>query len=152
MLLMKEKKADKYPPIFYDVAGIACLICVPLIGWIPGPGGMPLLYLSLRLLGKNHKFPRDITNYLEEHGSKILDAVFPDIKVIMMAWDIVIVAVIAGAIFVGNGVTGPFTVFGLNIPEEIIISLSISVALFSFLAFLRNRRRWESIRKKMGKG
>jgi hypothetical protein len=44
--------------VVLDILGVLLIIAAGLIGWIPGPGGIPLLLAGLGLLAINHEWAR----------------------------------------------------------------------------------------------
>lgn len=57
--------------ILTDVLGVTMMIVAPLIGWLPGPGGIPLFIAGLGLLSINHQWAKRLLEYLKLHGSNI---------------------------------------------------------------------------------
>ena len=58
--------------IAVDVLGILLIIAAGLFGWLPGPGGIPLLLAGLSLLATNHEWARKLLHSLKENGNKII--------------------------------------------------------------------------------
>jgi hypothetical protein len=51
--------------IALDSMGIFLIIIAVPIGWLPGPGGIPLILIGLGLLAKNNKWARELLNNFE---------------------------------------------------------------------------------------
>ena len=56
--VMTTKKNDRplYQRILIDVAGFGLMIISPFLGWLPGPGGIPLFLAGLGLVSLNHEW------------------------------------------------------------------------------------------------
>ena len=126
-----------------DLAGIGCIALVPVLGPLPGPGGIPLLLTGLGLLAVNHEFARKWLRYAKKHSKSISDIVFPDILIIKWAWDIFAVSAL---------------LFGLWLSFQsewwLIRGLSIGTMASSSTIFMLNRDRitkLDNIFRKRGK-
>lgn len=51
---------------------------VVLFGWLPGPGGIPLLLLGLSLLAVNHDWAENWLNTAKHHGVSFRKWLFPN--------------------------------------------------------------------------
>ena len=51
---MRQKKYNLLKKLAIDIVGVVMIIGSILFGWIPGPGGIPLLIGGLGLLSVNH--------------------------------------------------------------------------------------------------
>jgi len=74
-----------------DALGILLIICAGLFGWLPGPGGIPLLLGGLGLLAINHEWARRWIRKLRDGGSKLSDKIFPNHWVAKIVYDILAV-------------------------------------------------------------
>lgn len=84
-----------------DAAGYLLIIAAGLTGWLPGPGGIPLFIAGLGLLSINNKWAKDLREYVLKHGGKLLVVLFPKHPVAQWAYDIVVVALLAIAAYLG---------------------------------------------------
>jgi len=80
--------------ILVDSAGYLLLVTAALIGWLPGPGGIPLTLAGLGLLSINNRWAQSLRRYLLEHGGKFTTALFPPDPRIQWLYDIVVVALL----------------------------------------------------------
>lgn len=62
--------------IVLDVVGIALIILAILIGWLPGPGGIPLALVGLSLLAINHTWAERLLQRIKAEGLKLKDKLF----------------------------------------------------------------------------
>lgn len=67
---MKTNKHSPHKRILVDVAGFGLIILSLLIGWLPGPGGIPIFLAGLGLLSINNKWAKDLIDYIEKNRQK----------------------------------------------------------------------------------
>ncbi len=113
-----------------DLAGITCIILVPILGPLPGPGGIPLLLSGLGLLAVNHEFARRWLHYAKKHSKSITSIAFPDITLVKWAWDMLAVSLLLGGLL-------------LSFRSEwwLFRGLSIGIMATSSTIFMLNRNR-----------
>jgi hypothetical protein len=66
--------------ILIDLAGYSLIIISPFLGWIPGPGGIPVFLAGLALLSINNHWAKRLLEYSKKHADSSLDIIFPDSK------------------------------------------------------------------------
>ncbi len=116
--------------IITDLGGIGCLILVPFIGPLPGPGGIPLLITGFGLLAVNHDWADSAVDYVKEHSESLRNVLFPKIKWVQWSWDLFCLMLLGGGVW-------------LNIyPEHWFWkALSYGVMASSTTLFMMNRDR-----------
>lgn len=119
-----------------DILGGLCFISAGLVGWLPGPGGMPLIYAGLRIMAINNPKAKQFYDYIIRDGAKLLDIIFPDHKIIAMLWDIVAVVIVVAAFYAMFGVESHFVQIAGS-----------AAALWAVIAFFYNRKRYHRIRR-----
>ena len=62
--------------ILVDIAGVALLILALLVGWLPGPLGIPLTLAGLSLLAINHDWAKRLIERIKTEGLKLKDRLF----------------------------------------------------------------------------
>ncbi len=117
-----------------DIAGVALIICAPLLGWLPGPGGIPMFLAGLGLLSINHEWARNIREYLVAHGSKLTRILFPDNHIIQWIYDLFTVCLLTGAYFTYRSTDSIYTRAAATI-----------VATAALAIFLINRERFSRV-------
>lgn len=120
-----------------DAAGYLLIIASALTGWLPGPGGIPLLIAGLGLLSINNKWAKDLREYVLTHGGKIMQVIFPKHPVAQWAYDIVAIALYAVAAYLGWKHAAIWQ-----------ISLAASAFFLATFVALMNRDRLARLRKK----
>lgn len=116
-----------------DTIGILFILISPLLGWIPGPGGIPLFLAGLGLLAINHSWAKRWIKSIENKGSKFVDMIFVDHKLLKATYDILsLLLIFLGIYYIYHHTT------------NLILSLSV-LALFTGVGiFLGNRKRLKS--------
>lgn len=132
------KKDSKATRIGTDIAGIACLMLVPFIGWIPGPGGIPLLLTGLGLLAINHEFARNWLNYVKRNSESLQKVVFPDIKWLQWAWDSFCIILLFSGLWLS-----------FNASHILLKSLSFSFMFAATTIFMLNRNRLDRLDRRI---
>jgi hypothetical protein len=131
---------EKTKRILTDVAGYFLILAGVATGWIPGPGGIPLVLAGLGLLSIHNKWAMRIRDYLLDNGGKFVQILFPPNKYVQILYDIVVILLL---VFVGV----------LIWMQSAIWQISLAVALF-FIALLiagLNRDRATRIKNSLKK-
>jgi hypothetical protein len=131
---------DQLKRIGVDILGYALIIAAGLTGWLPGPGGIPLLILGLSLLATNHDWADRWLKIVKKRGVDISSKLFSDKPSVRWGIDIASVILIALAVLL-------LTQFTRNIAKTAAISLIIA----SVFLLLGNRHRIKSLRKRLTK-
>lgn len=96
--------------IAIDTLGVLLIIASVLFGWLPGPGGVPLLIAGLSLLATNHEWARKLLDRVKETGVRIIDIIFNDHPVVAFMIDITAaVLLVFTAVLIGQQRGGIFT-------------------------------------------
>jgi hypothetical protein len=82
-----------------DTLGVLLLLLVPLIGPLPGPGGIPLLLAGFSLLAINHDWADGAMAYINKHSVSLRAVVFPNIRWVKWSWDIFAIALIVAGTY-----------------------------------------------------
>lgn len=120
-----------------DIAGYGLILLGIALGWLPGPGGIPLILGGLGLLSIHNKWARELRDYLLRHGGKAVKLLFPDHPFVQILYDIAVVIIL---VLVG----------GLIWRHAAVWQVSLGIALF-FIAVLvagMNRDRFTRLRGK----
>lgn len=75
--------------VLVDAAGYMLIVASALTGWLPGPGGLPLLIGGLGLLSINNKWAMDLRMHLLNNGGKFVERLFPKHPIAQWAYDLV---------------------------------------------------------------
>lgn len=120
-----------------DIAGYCLIIAGLLTGWLPGPGGIPLILAGLGLLSMHNPWARSILHFIKQHGKKFVHYIFPENPYIKALHDFfAITLVISAIILISTKITA------------LTIGLSISLVAIGVADFLYNRKRWHRFKNK----
>lgn len=129
------KQRSKIKRIGIDIAGYGLIIASALTGWLPGPGGIPLLILGLSLLATNHEWAEKLLSKVKNNSTKLADQLFdghPGMKLAVDACGVIFIAV---AVYVLT-----------NFTRSIARSAAISLFLVSLILLLGNRKRFAKLK------
>lgn len=120
--------------VIFDTLAVLCFIGVLLFGWLPGPGGIPLLLAGLGLLAVNHDWAERWLETAKVKGKSIKSILFPPIPWIRHTYDVLSILIFSSAIYTYLQVSNRFIGAGC-----------IVAASFSFFVFLVNRERLDKL-------
>ncbi len=117
-----------------DFAGVVLIAAAILFGWIPGPGGIPLLIAGLSLLSINHDWAKRWLRRARRGGVNIMGRIFVDHPVIKIVLDLVGLGLIILSITIMNSYT-----------RNVARTLAISIGFLGVGLFLGNRQRMQRL-------
>lgn len=93
-----QKKLQR---ISTDVAGYGLILLGIASGWLPGPGGIPLVLAGLGLLSIHNKWARRLRDWLIKNSTKTVNALFPEHRLVQFLYDVAVILLLAvvGALF-----------------------------------------------------
>lgn len=77
--------------ITIDAAGYFLILAAIAIGWLPGPGGIPLAVAGLGLLSINNLWAKKLRELVLKNSGRLTEILFPKIKRVEWGYDIVAV-------------------------------------------------------------
>lgn len=78
-----------------DVAGYGLILLGIALGWLPGPGGIPLVLAGLGLLSIHNAWARRVRDYLLTHGGRAVQLLFPPTPWAEALYDLLAVLLLA---------------------------------------------------------
>jgi len=103
------RKLQRYGKILvFDTLAGLCFIGVLLFGWLPGPGGLPLLIAGLALLAVNHDWAERWMETTKSKGLSIKKKFFPDNILVRRTYDALSVIGVSAGLFVTFYATNRF--------------------------------------------
>ena len=119
-----------------DALGVLLLLLVPLLGPLPGPGGIPLILAGFSLLAINHDWADGAIAYVKKHSVSLRGIVFPDTPWVKWSWDIVSVVLL---------ISGTY----LNVVADHWLLKAMSIGLMTGFTtiFILNRNRINALDK-----
>ncbi len=133
-------KRTKLKSIGVDILGFLLIIAAGLTGWLPGPGGIPLLILGLSLLATNHEWAEKLLQSVKHQGVTISNKLFSDKPVVRWGIDIAGVLLVTISVLVLTHVT-----------RNIARTAAVSLIIVSLFLLLGNRKRINSVKKRFQK-
>lgn len=123
--------------IAIDILGVLLIISSGLVGWLPGPGGLPLFLGGLGLLAKNHHWANKLLGHLKVNGNKVIKLVFRDHPLLVIIYDVLasILAILA-------------ITYLIKLENYKWLWLIIWVSCLSVGLFLGNRGRYDTFKNK----
>lgn len=131
---MRHKKTNFFKQLATDALGILMLLGAIAFGWIPGPGGIPLLLGGLGLLSINHEWAKKLLIKAKNGGNIFYETLFPDNKKLYLLYDILGLAIFCLGMYIISLET-----------KNITQTLAIALALLAVGLLLTNRKRLETI-------
>jgi hypothetical protein len=119
--------------IITDFAGFGLVVLAILTGWLPGPGGIPLLLAGIGLLSINHEWARKILHNIKTYGLKFFDRIFVDHPMVKILYDSLAIALFSFGVYLLVKLTG-FTQ-----------TVSLIFVFLGITLFLGNRQRLKKI-------
>jgi len=123
-----------------DAAGYGLIILGLALGWLPGPGGIPLILGGLGLLSIHNRWARRILQYIKINGLKFMQYIFPENPWIKALHDIAAVCLVIFAVVILQAKITYVTV-----------AIAIALVALGIVDFLYNRKRWHSFKKSIKK-
>ena len=124
--------------ILTDLAGYLLILGGVAFGWLPGPGGIPLILAGLGLLSINNEWAARLRDYLLKRGGKIVQVMFPPHPAVQILYDILVLALLALASY-------------LAWQHAAIWQISLAIGFFFFSLFIAamNRDRYQRLKRKL---
>ena len=123
-----------------DAAGYGMIILGLSLGWLPGPGGIPLILGGLGLLSIHNHWARRLLQYAKENGIKFMEYIFPENPWIKALHDIFAIALVISAIVLLQLQITYFT-----------IGIAIALIALGIVDFFYNRKRWLTFKNNITK-
>lgn len=123
-----------------DLAGYGLILLGLLTGWLPGPGGIPLILAGLGLLSIHNHWARRILIFAKENSSKFMEYIFPENPWVKALHDILVVVFISTATYIF------FTQ-----DAKLALGIAVSLSALAIVDFLYNRKRWHSLKRTIKK-
>lgn len=129
---------QKTKALLIDIAGVGLLLIAIPIGWIPGPGGIPLVILGLSLLATNHDWAERLMQRVKDQSTKASTLVSESTPRTKWLIDVASVIFITIAVLLFVEFTGSLAITSG-------ISLIISGVILLFTNQNRHLRFWKKI-------
>lgn len=129
-----KRSSQKIKVILTDVLGVLLMIVAPFLGWLPGPGGIPLFLAGLGLLAINHEWARRWLQDFDKKRLQFTDKYLTKNPVVRWVLDIFSIAAISGGI-------------AILVTQDNLLKRAIGTALISIsvIVFLINQKRFDRL-------
>lgn len=120
-----------------DAAGYFLIFAGVATGWLPGPGGIPLIVAGLGLLSINNAWAKSLRMWVIRNGGKAIEVLFPKWPWVEWGYDILALLLLC-------------VTFLLELRHASIWEMSLGVTAFFVALFiaLTNRDRLQRLRGK----
>lgn len=133
---------QKFKKVLYrlgtDAAGYGLILFGLLTGWLPGPGGIPLILGGLGLLAIHNRWAQRILHIAKTHGTQLVRYIFPENPYIKALHDMLAISLVISAVVIVNTKITYTTV-----------AFAISLTALGVADFLYNRNRWNKIKNRL---
>lgn len=129
---------QKTKALLTDILGFTLIIAAVPIGWLPGPGGIPVLIIGLSLLANNHEWAERILDRVKKEGLNLADKLFDGSAKTKWAVDILSVVFISIAVLLL-----------IYLTRSLKYTVAISLCISATFLFFGNRKRYQAILKKV---
>lgn len=121
--------------LLYDSLAVICFAGVIAFGWLPGPGGLPLLLAGLSLLAINHEWAKRWLETTRHKGTSLKKYLFPNRAGIKLVYDFTSTLIVAG---------GGFVAFAN--PNRLYSAVGVTAVCAGLTIFLLNRDRLDKLK------
>jgi hypothetical protein len=130
-----------YRRIAIDAAGYLLILLGLASGWLPGPGGIPLILGGLGLLSINNAWAKRWREWLALNAGNLVKWMFPKHQVVQWMYDILAVVLLGLVMYLGY-------------QHAAIWQISLATVLFILAIIIvgYNRDRASNLRVRFGKG
>lgn len=126
--------------LVFDILGVLLIVISPLLGWLPGPGGIPLFLAGLGMLSVHHDWAKKLIEYVKQNGLKLNEQIFRKHPFLEALYDIVSVLLFIGGFYLITSYT-----------RNITLSIAIVCIFTALTLFLGNRKRLARFKAKLQK-
>ena len=134
----KKNPRPLYQRIAIDVAGFGLMIISPFLGWLPGPGGIPLFLAGLGLVSLNHEWAENILKDFERKRIELTDKYLMASPRISLTIDVLCTGLLCVGAFIA------FTQDSLAIRAS-----GIGLISGMLLILASNQKRYERFKKRL---
>lgn len=123
-----------YKRILFDVLGVFLIILGLSLGWLPGPGGIPLILAGLGLLSINNHWAKRITKHIEKYADDARLIIFPNLRVVKIIHNIVAFILLLTAIWLIFFIKSAFSIgIGISLLAIAIVEVFMNYNLIKKL-------------------
>lgn len=130
--------AQPFKRIATDAAGYGMILLGIAFGWLPGPGGIPLVLGGLGLLSINNRWAARLRDWIIHNSATFLKKIFPEKRIAQILYDTLSLILLAVAAW-------------LAWKHDAVWKISLSIALLCIALVIAgmNRGRADRIKKRL---
>jgi hypothetical protein len=132
--MSEPKDRPRYKRILIDVAGFSLMIIAPFLGWLPGPGGIPLFLIGLSLVATNHEWAANLLKDFDKKRVELTEKYLMTSPRVSLAIDISGILIICATVYLA-----------LTAPNFFIRLAGFGTSTFTLIIILSNQRRFERL-------
>lgn len=123
-----------------DMAGYGLIVLGVAFGWLPGPGGIPLILAGLGLLSIHNAWAKRLRQYALKRGGRLVHTAFPAHPAVEFSYDGLVILLLVTALV-------------LAWRHATLWQISLAIALFfaGFCIAGLNRRRAIRLKQKISR-
>jgi hypothetical protein len=95
--------------VIYDIVGVVLILISPIVGSVPGPGGIALFLAGLGLLAVHNDWAKSLLHKAKTNSEHLLDIIFSDNPKIKLVHDFIGAGLFIAAIIVFMLTPAPFS-------------------------------------------
>lgn len=126
------KDRPLYKRILIDIAGFGLMIIAPFLGWLPGPGGIPLFLIGLSLVATNHEWAANLLKDFDKRRVEFTEKYLMTSPRVSLAIDISGILIICATVYLA-----------LTAPNFFIRLIGFGISTFTLIVILSNQKRFE---------
>lgn len=130
----KKKERPFYQRVAIDIAGFGLMIIAPFLGWLPGPGGIPLFLAGLGLVSLNHEWAENLLKDFEKKREYYTDKFLMADPRVSRAIDALCTVLIAGSSYIA-----------VTTNSFLMRAAALGVLSISTIIILSNQKRFERL-------
>lgn len=136
--MSKERDHGLIKRIGIDIAGFSMIIASPFLGWLPGPGGIPLFLAGLGVLSLNYEWPERILKDFDTRRKELTEKYLVKNRTVSIILDLIGIGLIAGAVYL------------LTQQDSLVLrGLGVGMTTLSLILILSNQRRIDRLMAKL---
>lgn len=138
VMVTEKKRRPLYQRVLIDAAGFSLMFISPFLGWLPGPGGIPLFLAGLGLVSLNHEWAERLLKNFDAKRRKFTNKYLVSSPKVSAFVDIIIIAAFSAGVYLALFTNQNLTKIG-----------GLFLASISVIIFFSNQKRFEKIIKKI---
>lgn len=136
LMATNKKQRPLYQRIAIDIAGFGLMIISPFLGWLPGPGGIPLFVAGLGLVSLNHEWAERLLKDFEKKRVEFTEKYLMASRRVSRTIDICSIIVLCLGVYLA-----------VTQKEFILRGLGLACITIPIIIIFSNQKRFERIAK-----